>query len=144
MTNAHQQQVRFAYWKIALIIFLGIGIIVGGYFALRYTIIADFREAQSGVDSSDAYAYGEILYTTRGCSGCHTHDEIGSIGDEGPDLTHIDQRADEDYIRESIINPNAVIADDCPEDACEAGVMPNFGTILTDEQVTALITFLTN
>ncbi|MGB7338319.1 MAG: cytochrome c [Phototrophicaceae bacterium] len=143
MTNAHQRKTRIAYWQIALGIFIGIGILTGAYFALRYTLIADFVEQQQGVDVTDAYTYGETLFVTRGCAGCHTHDVIGSNGDDGPNLTHIADRADVAYITESIVNPNAVIAENCPEEACEANIMPNFGNILSDEQVTALVTFLT-
>ncbi|MEM9953549.1 MAG: cytochrome c [Chloroflexota bacterium] len=144
MTDAHQQQIRFAYWKIALGIFIGIGVLVGLYFAFQYTLIADFRESQLNVDTSDDYAYGEVLFETRGCAGCHVHDVIGSNGDTGPNLTDIAGRADTDTIRESIVNPNAVIADDCPEEACEANVMPTYGNILTTEQVDALVVFLSN
>lgn len=142
MTVAHQERVRIAYWKVGLVIFLTIGALVGAYFTFRYTLIADFTESQRQIDTSDAYAHGVILFETRGCAGCHSHEGLGVVGDEGPNLTHIADRADEAYIRESIVNPNAIIADNCPEEACEANVMPNFGTILSDEQVTALVIFL--
>ncbi|MEL6524301.1 MAG: cytochrome c [Chloroflexota bacterium] len=119
-------------------------LIVGGLVWLNlYTVVADVRENFSAVDVSDSYAHGEILFQTRGCASCHTYTPAGSDGDEGPSLDDIATRADEAYIRESIVMPNAVIATHCPEEACEANVMPNYGNILDDAQVDAIIVYLT-
>lgn len=119
-----------------------IGAIIGGYFALRYTILADVRESLSSVDPSDTIAYGQTLFTTRGCVGCHTLSSVGAMGDEGPDLSDIGSRHEAAYIRESIMTPNAIIATGCPNGECEASVMPQFGQILAAEQVDALVAFL--
>lgn len=108
-----------------------------------YTVVADVREQLTDVEPSDSYAYGEILFQTRGCAACHTFEVAGSDGDTGPHLGDIATRFDEAYIRESIISPNAVIAADCPEEACEPNVMPPYGNILDDSQVDALIVYLT-
>lgn len=142
MTDAHQRKVRVATWQIALALFLLTGAITGLYFGFRYTLIADFVESQREVDVSDAYAHGELLFETRGCVACHSHDVLDADGDTGPDLTHIADRQDENYIQESITNPNAIIAENCPEEACEANIMPNYGAILDDAQVNALVVFL--
>jgi mono/diheme cytochrome c family protein len=119
-----------------------VGLLVGGYFAFRRTLIADVRESLMNVDTTDTVAYGATLFQTRGCVGCHTLESAGATGDEGPNLSHIASRADADYIRESILTPNAVIADDCPEGACPAGLMPQYGSILTPAQVDALVAYL--
>lgn len=123
-------------------VFLLIGVIIGGYFALRYTVIADVSESLMNAGTSDQLAYGQTLFTTRGCVGCHQLDSVGAMGDTGPNLSDIGARHDAAYIRESILNPNAVIAPTCPEGACEANVMPQFGQILSPEQADALVAFL--
>jgi cytochrome c oxidase subunit II len=128
--------------KIALISVIIVGIVAGGYFTFRRTLIADIRESMMNVDTTDPVVYGETLFQTRGCIGCHTLESAGAAGDEGPDLSHIASRADAAYIHESITNPNAVIADNCPEGACQANVMPQYGSILDDAQVDALVAYL--
>lgn len=134
------QRRRLLIGSIGLIVI--IGLIIGGYFTFRRTLIADIRESAMNIDISDAVAHGATLFETRGCSGCHTFSAAGSIGDVGPSLDGIASRQDAEYIRASIINPNAVIAEGCPEEACEANVMPNFGVILNEAQVDALVAYL--
>jgi mono/diheme cytochrome c family protein len=117
---------------------------VGLYFAFRRTIIADIREAVIAPDTSDLVTYGATLFQTRGCGGCHTLSVANVVGDVGPDLDGIGLRHDADFIRQSIVNPNAVIAENCPEGACDANVMPEWGSILNDQQVEALVAYLIN
>ncbi len=75
------------------------------------------------------------------CSICHTIDGL-AFGQIGPDLTHVGAKG-ETYIRESIANPNAVIADACPTGPCQPDVMPqDFGTALTADQLNAVVAFL--
>ena len=77
-----------------------------------------------------------------GCGGCHTIEGV-SAGQVGPDLTHIGGSRDSDYIRQSILDPDAVIASGCPGGACPPGVMPqSFGDSLTAEQVDTLVDYL--
>jgi mono/diheme cytochrome c family protein len=119
-----------------------IGVVIGLYFAFRRTLVADALEAVSGVDAADTLAYGATLFQTRGCAGCHTLESAGAMGDEGPNLTGIAARHDEAYIRQSITTPDAVIAENCPEGECRAGIMPPFGSFLTPEQIDALVLYL--
>ena len=128
--------------KIAGIVFFVILVGTGFYFAARRTLIADFRESLVSASSMDTYSYGETLFQTRGCAGCHQHDPAGSMGDEGPNLTDIAARHDADFVRSSIVTPNAVIAPRCPEGPCSAGIMPDYGSILNAEQVDALVVYL--
>ena len=76
------------------------------------------------------------------CGTCHAIDGL-STGAVGPDLTQIGGRADAAFIRQSILEPNAVIAGACPSGACPSGVMPqSFGDLLTPEELDALVDFL--
>ncbi len=80
---------------------------------------------------------GEALFSAMGCVGCHMID--GEGGAVGPDLTGVVAAKGEDYVRQSIIAPNAVIADGYTE-----GIMPqNFGERMSDEQISDIITYLT-
>ena len=85
---------------------------------------------------------GGALFAEGGCAICHTIAGI-STGEVGPDLTRIGSRADAAYIRESILDPNAVIAAECPSGPCPSNVMPgNFGDALSGEEIDALVEFL--
>lgn len=127
---------------IGLMTLIGvIGILIGGYYLLRRTLIADLREAVIAPDTQDPLEYGAILFQTRGCTSCHTLDRAGSSGDEAPDLSGLPNRADADYVRESITDPTAVIATGCPDGPCEP-IMPDYGAILKDKQVDALVVYL--
>ncbi len=78
---------------------------------------------------------GENLFTTLGCVGCHIFEGAG--GGVGPELTNVYEQG-EDYVRESIVMPNAVIAE-----GYQANIMPqNFGERLSDEQVNDIISYL--
>lgn len=116
----------------------GFGYIGANY----YSVMADIRESFIAVDESDAYAYGETLFETRGCMFCHTLDVAGATGDGGPSLNEIGRRYDDAFIRQSIVEPNAVIAPMCPEGPCEPDIMPPYGNALDDAQVNALVTYL--
>ena len=76
------------------------------------------------------------------CGTCHAIDGL-STGAVGPDLTQIGGRADAAYIRQSIMDPDAAIAEACPGGACPPGVMPqSFGDLLSAEELDALVDFL--
>ena len=78
------------------------------------------------------------------CSTCHAIDsEPFAVGQVGPNLSHIGSQGNAAFIRESIVDPDAVIAEDCPAGACPPGVMPqNFGDTLTAEQLDGLVEYL--
>lgn len=52
---------------------------------------------------------GKNLFTGMGCIGCHTFNGAG--GAVGPNLTTVFATKGADYIRESVLTPNAVIAE---------------------------------
>ncbi|MDX2140986.1 MAG: cytochrome c [Chloroflexota bacterium] len=127
--------------RALLLGFLALGVLVGAYFAFEYTLVAQVREAVAPPNTADPIAYGATLFQTRGCVGCHSFEPAGAVGDEGPNLTGIASRHDAAYIYQSIQMPGAVIAPQCPEGPCEQS-MPNFGDILTDDQIDALVAYL--
>lgn len=113
-----------------------------GSFLPRYTLVADVLESVQNADATSGAAYGEVLFQTRGCAGCHTLEKAQANGDTGPNLTGLGQRVTETYIRASILTPNETMAETCPDGACEANIMPQYGRILNEEQVAALISYL--
>jgi mono/diheme cytochrome c family protein len=91
------------------------------------------------LESDDPVVRGRALFNTKGCSACHTVQGVSS-GVVGPELTNIYAEKGEDYIHESIVNPNAVIAE-----GFTANLMPqNFGQLLTEENIADIITFLSD
>ncbi len=87
---------------------------------------------------------GERLYTSKGCNQCHSVDGTAGIGpsfkgiwdanrlfEDGTEL-----RADENYIRDSILNPQEHIVTGYDP------VMPTFQGRLKDREITALIEYM--
>ncbi len=87
---------------------------------------------------------GQYLYKSRGCAQCHTLDGAAAIGPSfkeifGHSVKFADgstATVDENYVRESIMNPGARIV------AGYQNVMPTFHDKLTDKEVTAVIEFI--
>ena len=111
------------------------------YTAFEYTLVSDVRERIAGAQTKEGVELGALLFETRGCSACHTLNGI-SISSIGPDLTGIATVASEAQIAESIVDPDAEISENCGGQACSRGLMPRFGDILDDREVTALVEFL--
>lgn len=94
-------------------------------------------------DVARARTLGEKLFQDHGCIGCHRPDQKGI----GPALTSLFGRpvaesgcgaltVDEDYVRESILNPSAVVVAGFPP------IMPSFAGQLSEEELRALIVFV--
>jgi cytochrome c oxidase subunit 2 len=89
------------------------------------------------VEVGEAQAGGEV-FSSAGCGGCHTFAAANSSGKTGPDLDDALQGKDAAFIHESIVNPNAEIAQ-----GFGPNVMPqNYGETLTDKQIADLVAFL--
>jgi mono/diheme cytochrome c family protein len=106
---------------------------------LPETVVGTVAQAPSGA------AAGKKLFTSNGCGGCHTYKPAGSNGKVGPDLDNLAADAKkankgslEDYVRESIEDPDAYVVSGFPK-----GVMPAFKGTLTDSQIDELVSFLT-
>lgn len=109
--------------------------------------VAEFEKwlADEGGGEMTLADKGRALYTAKACAGCHSADGSRVVGptfkgswgskrpvDGGDAIT-----MDENYVRESILNPNAHIAAGFPK-----GVMPAFAGQITDEEINAIIEFL--
>jgi cytochrome c oxidase subunit 2 len=83
---------------------------------------------------------GATVFTSAGCGACHTFAPAKTNAQVGPDLDQVDTggRPPEDFIRESIVDPNADVTP-----GYQGGVMPaTFEKTLTDEQLDALVQYL--
>ena len=103
----------------------------------------DIWLAQQAAVSTDPRA---VLFNKYGCQGCHTLTAAAAAGKIGPNLDGVGTRAAarapglsaEEYIRQSILTPDAFIAPECPP-----GVMPkDFGAKISPPDLDALVSFL--
>jgi cytochrome c oxidase subunit 2 len=92
-----------------------------------------------GGGGGNAVALGKQTFTgAGGCSGCHTLADAGATGTTGPDLGKVLKGQTPAFIKQSIVNPNAVIAKGYP-----ANVMPqNFAKQLSAAQINGLVAYL--
>jgi cytochrome c oxidase subunit 2 len=99
--------------------------------------LADASGGGAGGDENS----GKTVFMTAGCGGCHTFAPAGTDAQVGPRLDAIKPQGGkplEEFIRQSIVDPNAVIAD-----GYQPNVMPNtFDKTLSDEQLDALVQYL--
>ncbi len=95
-------------------------------------------EGEAGGGGEEAAgANGKEIFTSAGCASCHTLAAAGSTAKVGPDLGKL-ENADEAFIRTSIVDPGAEIAN-----GFEDGVMPaNFGEELSKQDLDALVKYL--
>lgn len=100
----------------------------------------DTWAATTAEQQANASAQGELLFSTN-CASCHAIE--GEGGQIGPDLTTIIAAEGEEYVHESIIRPNEVIAAQCPTGPCPAGVMPqDFSEVLSDQELDSIMSYL--
>ncbi|MFC1463614.1 MAG: c-type cytochrome [Candidatus Brachytrichaceae bacterium NZ_4S206] len=107
---------------------------------------------------------GKQVYLAKGCAACHAIRGVGAQGAIGPSLNRIGSVAEEriasesyktnlkdqppattgaEYIRQSILYPNAYIVAQCPQGPCPAGVMPqNYEQQMTPEELNNLVDYL--
>jgi mono/diheme cytochrome c family protein len=81
---------------------------------------------------------GAQVFANNGCGGCHTLAAANSGGTTGPDLDEVLPGQPESEIEESIVDPNAKIAQGYP-----ANVMPeNFKESIPPEEIKELVEYL--
>jgi cytochrome c oxidase subunit 2 len=107
---------------------------------------ADFeawaKSTSSAVSAGGASA-GKAVFTAQGCGACHTFKAAGATGKVGPDLDAIAKDAQlaglsvPDFIRQSIVDPNAYVAPGFPKN-----VMPGTFGSLPKQQLDALVNYL--
>jgi cytochrome c oxidase subunit II len=104
---------------------------------------AQYEAWMSGSSTGPLSATGEQIFAELGCGTCHRTDTPG----RGPNLQGIFGRsvqlqdgrtvtADENYIRESILDPGAKIVNGYKP------VMPTFQGLVTEEQLNALVAYV--
>jgi cytochrome c oxidase subunit II len=82
-------------------------------------------------------AQGKTLFTQQ-CGTCHALADAGTTAEIGPDLDKVLAGKNADFIRESIVDPNAEIAP-----GFQPNVMPsNFGELLSQQQLDSLVEYL--
>jgi cytochrome c oxidase subunit 2 len=86
---------------------------------------------------------GKTLFTqgngqSTACGACHTLADAGTSGSTGPDLDAGLKGKDANFIKQSILQPDAVVTQ-----GYNKGIMPsNFGQTLSSAEVDALVSYL--
>ncbi len=104
------------------------------------TGITETAEAPTGTEpvrvEGNAEA-GKDIFSAQGCGGCHAFEAAGSSGATGPNLDESLKGKDADYIRESIVEPDAKVAE-----GYQAGIMPKDYEKLPTDDIDDLVAFL--
>ncbi len=83
-------------------------------------------------------AAGKQVFDAQGCGSCHAFEPAGSTGNVGPNLSEALKGKDAAFIQQSIVDPNAEIAD-----GFQPNIMPQtYGSQLSDKQLADLVAFL--
>jgi cytochrome c oxidase subunit II len=105
---------------------------------------AEYERWLAGGPAGESLASsGEKLFQERGCANCHRTDKpgrcpdlVGVFGQPVQLTTGETVKADEAYIRESILNPSAKIV------AGYQNIMPSFQGLVTEEELLQLIEYI--
>lgn len=111
---------------------------------ITVSLSPETAEAGSSQQAGVAGTTPQEIMTNVGCIGCHQLDAIGAQGIVGPDLSQVGARLTRDEIRQSILDPDAVIAEGCPNvPNCSPGLMPKaLADQLSAAQLEILVEFL--
>jgi cytochrome c oxidase subunit II len=120
-----------------------------GHALMRSTAIvmtkADFAawvQEQKNAAAAPPGEAGKAVFASNGCASCHTLKDAGATGTAGPDLDKLPAYAKqagkplEDFVRESIVDPNAYVQPGYPKN-----LMPSFSTLPKD-QLDSLVAYL--
>lgn len=154
-------------WTIVFLAGLGTLLVIAvvGVFLWLQVVMPGGRSASSVGGDFSFHQGGKIRLTTLlppaeiekavtainkgGCLTCHTIPGVpGAVGQVGPNLSKIGMEAAKrregytalDYIRESILDPGAFTAPECPAGPCAQGVMPVVA--LEEAELEAIIKYL--
>lgn len=96
---------------------------------------------QTGGQAPGDPAAGKEIFTSVAqppCSSCHTLADAGASGTVGPNLDEVLKGKDAAFVRESIVDPDAEVAD-----GFSGGIMPkDYGENLDDKQLADLVAYL--
>jgi cytochrome c oxidase subunit 2 len=94
--------------------------------------------AAPAVNAKALFTQGETQTGATACGACHKLADAGTAGGVGPDLDQVLKGQDAAFIRQSIVDPNAVIAK-----GYDPNIMPdNFGKLLSKPEIDALVKYL--
>jgi len=102
------------------------------------------EEASKDIESMPLVEVGELVWRSEGCMGCHSVDGASGIGPTFQGLWMRERNftdgtsavADEDYIRESILQPGARV------NVGYQNIMPTYSGILSDRQIEGIIEYI--
>jgi cytochrome c oxidase subunit 2 len=92
----------------------------------------------TAADAKAIFTQGIPDKSVTACGTCHTLADAATTGTTGPDLDKVLKGKDAAFIKQSIVDPNAVIAPGYQPDI----MPPNFGDTLSAQQVDALVQYL--
>jgi mono/diheme cytochrome c family protein len=96
------------------------------------------QETTAGTAQGNPEA-GEAVFSAQGCGACHAFSAAGTQAAVGPNLDESLEGQDAAFVRESIVDPNAEVAD-----GFQQGIMPaTYGEQLSPKQLADLVAFLT-
>ncbi len=102
-----------------------------------------WAKKQQGALKAPPGQAGKAVFASNGCASCHTLKAAAATGKVGPDLDRLPAYAKqagkplEDFVRESIVDPNAYIQPGYPKN-----VMPSTFSTLPKAQLDALVKFV--
>ncbi len=102
------------------------------------------ESTEPGVEAAPIVTRGKKLYADKGCNACHSETgqksvgptPLGAFGKESELADGSKVKMDENYIRESMMEPQAKVVKGFPP------VMPSFKGQLTDEDVNAIVAYV--
>ena len=98
----------------------------------------DWLREQKRLAAEAAGAQGKTLFTQQ-CGSCHVLADAQTAGEVGPNLDEVLPGESADFIRESIVDPNAEIA----AGFSSPSTMPDtFGDTLSEQQLNSLVEYL--
>ena len=118
-------------WAVGIVTLFGVSVaslVTVGYQAPWAPVLEEHVSLPDGVKAglSGPSAQGTQLFEQRGCINCHQI--AGTGGRRGPELSQVGQRLSQDQLTWRILNGGRN--------------MPSYSTVLTPEEVSALVSFL--
>ena len=112
----------------------------------EFTAWVDREREGFAATPGDPLAAGRTLFTQQGCAGCHTLADAGSQAATGPPLDGLTEVAEkrsprqslEEYIRDSIVAPKALVVRGYPAE----GMPANYGERLSEGEIDTLVDYL--